>query len=530
MSAWDDAAASALLGTRRRAALPPSLLTAPGPLAPAAEHLAALAAQDPARALLDAAAVLAPWRRAGRAPALADAPDDQQPAPTPTGPDEGSALAPAAVARLELLLASPRNDEVTALLREWLEAAAQHGRRLPAEHLPRLLTDAARDTALAASLAPALGARGRWLAALRPDWQRVAGRHAQAPGGPTDTSPEAAARTWGTGSAAERRLLLAALRAVDPAAGTALLAGTWAKESGADREALLPLLADGAGPWDEALLEKALRDRREAVRTQASRLLLHIPGTALRERWTARARAAVRAERHLLRWRIVVVPPEPLTADELRELGGLGGLGGQRRPQGTGERAWALEQVVAAAPLDTWTSASGRSPEQLVSAPVDDDWRDPLHRGWVTAASRQGDAEWARALLGSGESSGVVARTPPQQVARLVALLPPDEAGAVAARLLRGSARTSSTVQLVLDAVPTPWPAVLLDAVLDRLARPVEGAAWADRSLAATAALRLAAGAGAAAARRLGDPDPTSPPGHLLRVLSFRHAMLEELR
>jgi hypothetical protein len=527
VSAWEELVAQALLGTRRRSSLP-AALTGAGELGRAADHLARAAAADPARGLLDAAAVLVPWRRAGLA--LTGAPDAPAP-PAPSGPDAGRPLGAAAAARLGHLLASPRNDEVTALLREWLGAAARGGWRLPAEHLPRLLTDATRDTALAAALVPALGDRGRWLAALRADWQRAVHRAVEGRGSGTGapaevvgSTREAAARTWATGSAAERRALLAALRLSDPSAGAELLAGTWSKEPGDEREAFLSALADGLGPWDEALLETALRDRREAVRARAAQLLLRVPGAALRERWATRLRAAVRAERHLLRWRLVVVPPEPLTTDELRELGS------PRRPHGTGERTWALEQVVGAAPLEVWTASTGRTAEQLVTTAAAEEWREPLRRGWVTAAVRQRDAAWARALLATTAPLGhETPRTALEEVRQLVSVLPGDEAASTAARLLQRSVGDVAG-WYVVDGVPPPWPRELVEAVVEVLLRPRRGPSWNASTLAKTTAARAPAEAAPSVARRVGDADPASPLGHVVRVLSTRHAMLEELR
>lgn len=541
MSAWEELVAQALLGTRRRASLPPSLTGAGGELGRAVTHLAARSSADPARDLLDAAAVLAPWRRAGLSapePTSPPAAGSADPAalpdvPEPAGPPTGRPLRPAAAARLEHLLASPRNEQVTALLHEWLDAAAVGGWQLPDEHLPRLLTDAARDTSLAAALAPALGERGRWLAALRPDWRRAVERHGGPSGAPAEQSEQSeqvvptlddAARTWATGTAGERRAVLAALRRTDPAAGAALLAGTWSKETGDDRDALLGQLATGLGPWDEALLEQARRDRRESVRTRAVHLLQRLPGSAHGQRWAARLREAVRVERHLLRWRLVVVPPEPLAPDELRDLGG------PRRPHGAGERTWALEQVVAAAPLETWTASTGRTPEQLVTTAVPEEWRQPLRRGWVTAATRQQDAAWARALLATEPPPGhEAARSAMEEVRQLVAVLPAPEAASSAARLLHRSTGDVAGWYLV-DGVPAPWPRELVEAAVEVLARPRKGPSWNAGALAKTAAARAPADAAPDLARRFADADPASPLGLVLQVLSTRHAMLEELR
>src|SRR5689334_9964548 len=155
MNLWEDIVTTATLGTERRAFAPP----------PDAGPLGALLARiDPADregALLAAAAAAALYRRAGRIPARTD-----QPAPLACTMDDLSACPPRATLRLAAMLEGTHQG----LLPEWLAALAAARRRAPDALLPDLLELGRAQADLRAAILPALGARGRWLAAQNPDW------------------------------------------------------------------------------------------------------------------------------------------------------------------------------------------------------------------------------------------------------------------------------------------------------------------------------------------------------------------------
>jgi hypothetical protein len=154
-ASFEDLVTAATVGLSRRPVEVTALTGA------AADHAGVLDATDPAAALLDAAALYTVASRAGVRPAA----DVARPAPAP---EETEPELPVRAANL-LLEASP--DQ--ALLANLLAAAGRAGYRLPAPLLPALLDAAARSKALRPAVASVLGARGRWLAAYRPDWRRV---------------------------------------------------------------------------------------------------------------------------------------------------------------------------------------------------------------------------------------------------------------------------------------------------------------------------------------------------------------------
>jgi hypothetical protein len=178
-----DLVTAATVGLSRRPAEITALTGA------AADHAGVIDAADPAAALLDAAALYTVASRAGIRPTA----DVARPAPAP---EETEPELPVRAANL-LLQAAPDQTLLAALL----TAAGRAGYRLPAPLLPALLDAAVRSKALRPAVASVLGARGRWLAAYRPDWQRVPSAASaldaspEADDGPAPFSPAEAAAT-----------------------------------------------------------------------------------------------------------------------------------------------------------------------------------------------------------------------------------------------------------------------------------------------------------------------------------------------
>jgi hypothetical protein len=175
-ASFEDLVTAATVGLSRRPAEITALTGA------AAGHAGVLDATDPAAALLDAAALYTVASRAGVRPTADVA--RPEPAEQETTPE-----LPVRAANLLLEAASP--DQ--ALLADLLIAAGRAGYRLPAPLLPSLLDAAGRSKTLRPAVASVLGARGRWLAAYRPDWQRVLDASPEPGDGSAPFSPAEAA-------------------------------------------------------------------------------------------------------------------------------------------------------------------------------------------------------------------------------------------------------------------------------------------------------------------------------------------------
>lgn len=524
-TSWDDLIGIALLGTERRRPA--------GVIGDAA---------DAATSLLDAAAAGVVRRRAGLLPGTAG------PRPRPAAPDRRPELPPAARRRLATLLADRSGPgsggnrrgaapNLAELLPQWLAAARREGYAVPPELLPALLDVARARTDLRADALAFAGSRGRWLAQLNPDWAYALRAGAAAVSGPGtpgagQEDQEEAARLWEEGLFAERVALLARLRTAAPDTGLALLAATWKSERAEDRLMFLDSLRTGLSPADEPFLEQALSDRSRNVRATAAELLSALPGSALAARMAVRARSCVSLGPD------GIVVEAPYECDAAMERDGVA----PRPPNGRGERAWWLGQLVDAAPLSMWPARfGGRGAEQIIALPVLDDWQSDLHAAWCRAAVRQRDATWARALLGPppAPTAPIVAVGDP---AKLLAILPADERASWVAAFVAAHGLSEAFQMLGVCAVP--WAAPLGRAVVDALdiARDAGSYPWsfsgvmglAERCLDPAAASQVALLAGP------GEPPADGAPGataywteafqRLAGTLRLRAAMLSELR
>ncbi|MGK5733276.1 DUF5691 domain-containing protein [Streptomyces sp. URMC 124] len=449
---WDELVTSALLGTGRRR--PP---------------VVARAGQDVAVALLDAAAVDTVRGRAGAAPAVAHA----RPAPAPL--DARPPLPPAARRRLALLLADRSGGgagrrgaapDLTELLPQWLAAANAHGYQAPPELLPALLETARSRSDLRPEALVFAGPRARWLAALNPQWKYAL---RAGPAASTATS------VWEEGLFAERAAFLASVRQRDPAAARDLLTGSWATERAEDRLMFLDALREGLSAQDEPFLERALSDRSRNVRATAAELLSALPGSALAARMAERARSCVSLDRTGEGEGPRIAVEAPHECDKGMQRDGVV----VKPPSGRGERSWWLAQIVEAAPLAAWSERfGGRSPAGVVALPVADGWQPELHAAWCRAAVRQGDAEWARALLGPASAPPAAEGASWRDPAKLLSALPPQERAAWVAEFV--SAHGLSDAFRLLGVCAVPWAEPLGRAIVDALdtARDAGGYPW----------------------------------------------------
>ena len=442
MRAWDDLVSTALLGTAKRGL--------PSTEHPATRRLSA--GDDPASSLLDQAAALTAYRRAGVRPRRDVTPDE--PAPMETLP-----RVPAAAARrLAALL-----DDRVGLLSEWLGLCADARARVPEELLPELFERARVNRGLAERLAPVVGERGRWLAARNPAWQPVLER-AVSPG----WDPE----VWQTGRRADRVAYLAALRATEPGAARELLATTWSTEDPEDRVEFALALSDGLSAGDEAFLEQALDDRRSQVRAVAELLLGRLPASAYVARMRERLLDCASFDGEVLE---VNVPREAagLRRDGIPARAGSG--------SSTGDLV--VRELVSRAPLAAWLELTGLEPSEIVRQPVEP-YDDAVRAGWWQAAVRQADATWAEPLLGAWQPADQ------REPGDLLDVLEPARRRELTAQMLWDHPAEEAAVVWIAGC-PGPWDEPLGLAVLSAIGRlrqtvrtrcPVSARCWPNDS------------------------------------------------
>jgi hypothetical protein len=496
MTDWDDLVSAALVGTARRPVPQPRASTT------VADIAARRTSDDPAAVLLDLAALVTAARRAGRR-AL---PPPSIPVQAP--PDQQQQVGVLAASRLTSLLSS--NDPI--LVGWWLQVAAQRGVRAPAAALPALLDLAVARSDIAPDIARVLGERGRWLAAHKHEWSTAVSRNADA--------PPSSEEMWNSGLVDDRRSWLIATRRYDADAARRAVAEAWTGDAAELRGSWLDVLAHNLTLDDEEFLEAALDDRSAGVRAKAAELLSRLPGSALSLRMAGRAQESLSLQRVRLRQKLVITPPS--TRDEAMVRDGVQ----ESRPnkQG-GVHAFWLEQILASTPLATWMSYLGTDAATIVGLPVDDNWGDLVREGFVQAARRQRDVDWARALL-SGTPSVA-------ELGRLLEVLPVGERDHVLETRLSGpdgNNELGTALVALLALCAAPWSPGLCDRVIDRLATGI--APGSRGEVVRLAALRMPTTAVSAireAAVRAVDAPAADALSALEQLLTTRNQITEEL-
>jgi hypothetical protein len=429
---WDSLVSSALLGTERRpVVLPPAL-------EPVGRLLARLDPADSEGALLAASAIVSLHRRAARLPAVRAVHEPSLPEPCQA--DDLPPCSSRAGQHLGFMLKGQYSD----LLAEWLERAAQCGKRAPAEHLPGLLDLGLQKADLRDQILLVAGKRGRWLAAQNSLWEFAAG----------DTGDES---LWQTGTRPARLALLRQMRRQEPDRAREVLASTWAQETPEDRATFLALFKIGLSMADEAFLEEALDDRRKEVRRAAADLLACLPESRLCARTIERVG-------QLVKWRkgskpgFVVSLPEECDKDMQRD-----GVE-PRQPQAAqkqGEKSWWLSQMLGVVPLAAWRQWCNTAPDKIVAAAGrHTEWSTLLLQGLIAAATRHADLEWIEALLQQKKISNAIT---------LFQALPADKKESHVLKLLSAapSVKYGAPVMPYLFACRHPWSTKLSKAVME---------------------------------------------------------------
>ncbi|MFK0038281.1 DUF5691 domain-containing protein [Paenarthrobacter sp. NPDC090517] len=374
--------------------------------------------------LLDQAALADVITRASRTASSGPATGLASPAPADTEPQASGDAA----RLLELLLTQPPVglELRTQLVVDWLQFAEESRRRVPHRLLPALLNLAETRSAVFRRLKPAIGTRGCWLQDLK---------------SPPSHEPAAEWSELGSAAAAEE---FERLRGRDPAAAREQLHAHWTSLSAKERAGNLSLFAANLNEDDEALLEQALDDKAKSVREVALRLLDQLPRSARAARMAARLLPLLHVKGLLNKRLEIDLPPDP-DPEALRD-----GIPADPR-RGEADRLARLDVIIRGAPLEVWTSATGRN--QAATAALLQGEERTLEALIATTAVRD-DAEWARALLTIKTDR------------RLLGCLPPNERAQWLERHVRDSGDEPLALASLLQDVPQPWSAPLAEAVL----------------------------------------------------------------
>lgn len=511
MDPWQSLQKITLMGTERRQ----EVVHGEGPLGDLLSSIfSEVRGLDRDRALLHAVAAASLHRRCGRNP-YPQYPEESAPAE----PDELLPAGPSALHRLAVIL---EDSGYRDLLPEWLKNASSCGRRAGELLLPLLLDAGKRDRSLRPALLPVIGNRGRWLARLNDHWSYAVA------GGDGEVA-EQESRVWEEGSTDARLLHIQELRRRDPDYALQLVRSVWATEGARERADFLEALRTGLSLKDEEFLESCLDDRSKEVRRTAAALLSSLAGSALCHRLAQRAaqflglkdRGAllgVLGRKHSLE----VILPE---WDQAMERDGIA----RKPPAGRGEKGWWLEQMLGAVPPSFWCRRWGLGPSGLIAAAcAEDQWRELVLSGWVEAAKRHGDEDWACAFMEAGidgEGSLWEAVAPERRESLMESIL---------SQAKKREARAAALARIPF--LRGPWSArltvMVAEAWNDVLAAPLD---YRLQGLVRLTALRMDPAEHAAVRKILGGiSSEESPQGKaamgMLDLYAFRCDMINEIK
>ena len=407
--------------------------------------------------MLHRISILSVYERAGRVP---EQTDTDGPAPGSTTERQCSTTS---ASHLADILYGDHSD----LLAEWCRAAESAGRCAPPELLPALLdrmVGSNADEQMAVS--PVLGSRGRWLAALNPDWSVGTTALADNP-----------VQAWAVCTFSERRALLQSLRDTDPELARTLFQSTVTEETADHRAKLLAAFAAGLGSDDEPLLERMLDDRSKQVRTVAVDLLARLPGSALVRRMADRLAGYIAIEparTGLLRRKPRLELNLPEAVDKAMARDGLA----MRKQDKMGVKGAILYQIVGATPLQFWTGLVGDC-DEIITAALESDWARPLVTGWIDAAERQNDARWAERLVtriffaSDAKAQSLRSDLPAHSLDALMQPLSPEQSEQLAKQVLDSTRRSfeDSPLAGLLCGCPFTWSPDLSRRILEALHR-----------------------------------------------------------
>lgn len=363
---------------------------------------------------------------------------------------EDSEAACPAEARLEMpgkaaaLLKRILAGEFEETLLEFLQLAAGRGLAAPPETIPALLGLGKRE--LRPLVLAVSGERGRWLARSNPAWAFALARQ-----------PEEA---WEQGTHAERVIALQAMRADQPEQARQWVQSTWEQDAPEDRAAFLETFSTGLDIEDELFLETCLDDKRKEVREAARRLLVHLEASRLVQRMWARLRPLIRLRSKLLGGeKLEVTLPETLDAAAKRD-----GIGGAPLRKKMGEKANWLAQMLALTPPALWNREFDKTPEKLIAAALDCEWKEPILFGWQLAAQNVGDIAWAEAIAAAWVTTEACSFLDANELDGIFLLMRPEKVEALLSASIKpmiGELSDKSLLLALLEKYKRPWTAKL---------------------------------------------------------------------
>ena len=270
---------------------------------------------------------------------------------------------------------------------EWLRLCAASDRRVPYHLLPTLIDASTKSPENLQYLCRVLGARGFWLVSQNPKWTDVeifawTGHFPDAPESlRIGNWPESRIEDgWHVGESQIRFGLLRALRKYAPEKALTLVKETWKRESVNNRGKIIGLLAADTTSGEESFFEDALDDKNTDVKLMASRILLLMANSAIKQRFESRGSAMIRLSKNLLGIvRLDVTEPDITDVSAVRD--GLRDTTSQN--QNAGPTSQFIERITACIRPSFWlTQLELRlTPAQFINGIKGSKWKDEILEG-----------------------------------------------------------------------------------------------------------------------------------------------------
>ncbi len=362
---WQNIIKTTLLGTQR------SKLSESDKMA--LEALGVNISNEPARIVLQAAALLGQMQRVGQ-----ELPKRKGGLPK-VSPDEKLAVCSEKAAyNLTLMLS---NEYFAPALPEFLRHLEYAKKILPPEALPQVLNKCVVDEALWGTMKNAIGERGKWLALQHQEWKNLVVV-------PTFVN-------WETGTKSERLALLEYLRKHEPQQATVLIASTWAEDDFRDRQYFLDTLNVNLSDLDEPFLESCLNDRRKEIREIAAVLLSKIENSALNKRLFEEALSFIKVKSRLIKKpKLVIEIPEDFKENWKRD-----GIQEKSHEFQVGQKANWLGQIINKIPPSKWDEYLKLSPDETLEIFIRSEWSELLLQALINATGLHKNSFWAEAIL-----------------------------------------------------------------------------------------------------------------------------------
>lgn len=382
MNLGENLKAAAIIGTSQKE---PDISNVGGELGGV---LGKLDRTDKEEFLLSAVAVFSIWKTAGR-----KLPTDPNAVPVVSEKDTNEILSGKLKQVFETLLQSVNRN---LLLPEFLRLMAKHGKIIPFELLPEVLSVVnlpmkASRIDLRHLLLPLIGNRGKWLAKQRSEWHWA-------------LVEEEGTALWETGKLKERIFALEFFRLKDPAQAREIILKDWKGETAKEKEVFLEVLQINLGKADEEFLHEVYRSEKNIeVQRTAFELLAKLRSTTLIDEIKELICPIFSIKRKLLVKKELEINFPPDWNEKTSALNKVA-RNIFRNTTEFGEKGMALAVGLSLIEPEFWEEFFGLQADEILSLSIKSEWSFALLAGFGMASLRFDNESWFVEVLKSDSS------------------------------------------------------------------------------------------------------------------------------